>query len=190
MRKIVYLFLLMLLCTHPGKAQLLKPGSVSAEFSDNLNKIVLAFRTNFHQIQGDALPPEAETDVYRSNVSLPGSIQTFIYRFHSVIDTTASWQALMFQGDNYTDALKAYKNTSRLLNKSRLMFPGKSPVGFSGKLNEPDVNVAFANSSFKLDIDDPAYVRFYAEIEMVNTGFDSWEVHLNLHNKKADTEKY
>jgi hypothetical protein len=121
---------------------------------------------------------------------LPGSLSTVIYRFHSRVDTTASWQATMFQGDTYAEALKAYRNTSRLLNKCRLTLPGSSSVGFSGKLNEPQPNITFASSSFKLNTGDPAYAKFCAEIEMVNTGFDSWEVHLNLHNKKDDSEKY
>ena len=162
----------------------------SSQFSENLNKVVCDFRNNYYDIQGDALSAEAETDVYKSSISLPGSVNSFIYRFHSKVDTTASWQSIMFQGDTYAEAVKAYKNTSRLLNKCRLTLPGSSPVGFSGKLNEPEPNITFASSSFKLNTEDAAYAKFYAEIEMVNTGFDSWEVHLNLHNKKEDTEKY
>lgn len=162
----------------------------SPQFSENLNKVVCDFRNNFHHIQGDALTPEGEMDIYKSSVSLPGSINTVIYRFHSKVDTTASWQAIMFQGENYAEALKVYKNTSRLLNKCQLTLPGSGPVGFSGKLYEPEPNITFTSSAFKLNTDDAAYAKFYAEIEMINTGFDSWEVHLNLHNKKEDTEKY
>lgn len=180
----------MLLFIHAGKTQVLKSLLPSPQFSESLNKVVSDFRYNFYNIQGAALTSEREMDLYKSNVSLPGSINTVIYRFHSKQDTTASCQAIMFKGENYAEALRTYKNISRLLNKCRLTLPGNSPAGFKGKLKEPDPNISFASSSFKLNTNDVAYVKFFAEIEMINTGLDSWEVHLNLHNKKEDMEQY
>lgn len=189
MRKILSCLAVMLLLT-TGNAQIFKSALQSLQFSENLNKVVLDFRNNFYRIQAEALTTEGEKEVYRSSISLPGSVSSVIFRFNSRVDTTASWQATMFEGDTYSDALKAYRNTSRLLNKCRLTLSANNAVGFSGKLNEPSPNLTFASSSFKLNTEDPAYAKFCAEIEMVNTGFDSWEVHLNLHNKKDDSEKY
>ncbi len=188
MRKILSLFVAMLFL--PGsKAQILHTPITSLQFSENINKVVCDFKNNFYNIQGDQLPGEPQMDVFKSNVSVPGAIHTYVFRFHSKKDNSPAWQAIMFQGESYSEAMKSYKNTSRLLNKLRVTLPGSSPVGFSGKLNDPDPNITFAGSSFKLNSEDPAYVKFYAEIEILNTGFDSWEVRLNLHNKKEHTEK-
>jgi hypothetical protein len=189
MRKIACLLVLITSFSLSVQSQLLKTTLPASQFSENLNKVVTDFKRNYYGIQGEALSPSGETDIFRSNVTLPGSVSSVILRFHSKLDTTASWQAIMFQGEAYDQALKAYRNTSRLLNRSRVNLSGSSPVGFSGKLNEPEANVTFASSSFKLDTEDPYYAKFYAEIEMINTGFDSWEVRLNLHNRKADTEE-
>lgn len=188
MRKIACLAVLIIF-SNSVRSQLVKNPLPASQFSESLNKVVTDFRTNYRGIQGEPLSPEGETDVFRSNVKLPGSVSSVILRFHSKIDTTASWQAVMFQGDTYEKALKAYRHTSRLLNRSRVNLTGNTPVGFSGKLNEPEANVTFASSAFKLDTEDPHYSKFYAEIEMVNTGFDSWEVRLNLHNRRADVDE-
>lgn len=190
MTKFFSFLISVLLCTHAGKSQVIKSIFPPSQFSESINVVVCDFKNNFYHIQGEPMIPQEEMDVYKSNISLPGSINTVIYRFHSKIDTTASWQTIIFQGENYANALKAYKNTSRLLNKCRISLPGNGPVGFTGKLNEPEPNVTFAGSSFKLNTDDVAYAKFFADIEIVNTGFDSWEVRLNLHNKKEDFEKY
>jgi hypothetical protein len=184
------LSILFLVSVHICNGQILKSLTPSPGFSENLNKVVQDFTYNYRRIQAEQLPSMQDMDVYRSSVTLPGSVQSVIYRFHSKADTSASWQAIMFQGEEYGQAVKAYKNTCRLLNKSRLTLSGNGNIGFSGKINEPEEGLSFSSSSFRLNCGDMAYQKFEAEIELVNTGFSNWEVHLNLHNKKPDTDGY
>jgi hypothetical protein len=190
MRKFLYFLTAMFLCVGILNAQSLKSVLPASQFSDNLNKVVTDFKNNYYKIQGEELTPEGNMNVYRANISILGSVNSVIYRFSSKLDSTASYQALMFQGEIYEEAMKAYKNTSRLLNKSRLTVGVQTAIGFSGQYIEPEPTVAFANSSFKLNSTDPVYSNFYAEIEMVNTGFQNWEVRLNLHSKKKDDEDF
>ena len=128
-------------------------------------------------------------DVYESTVLIPGASHCVICRFHSKEDTTASWQGTMYAGDNYNEAVKIYKNTCRLVDKSSVNIQGNTATGFTGKMESPDANIRFVSSSYKLRLKDPAYDKFYAEIELVNMNFDQWEVHLNLLQKKDDAEK-
>jgi len=188
MRKILSI-LGMLVITHASYAQLLKTLLPSPKFSENLNKIVSDFSHNFHNIQGEEIDKAQDRDMFNSLVTLPGSVSTIIYRFHSAKDTTASWQATMFKGDSYAEAVKAYKNTSRYLNKCRVTVPDNVNAGFNGKLQEPDANLTFAVSTFTLNTDAEAYKDFLAEVEMVNIKYGEWEVHLSLHNKKPDNLK-
>ena len=132
--------------------------------------------------------PQAGMEVYQSQVSLPGAAHCAIYRFHSKIDTTASWQAIMYDGDNYDEAVKAYKNTYRMVNKSRIKWIDKSIASFVGEMEKPAENIAFATTQLQLNVSDPRYKNFFAEIEMTS-GYNGWEVHLNLHAKKDDTEQ-
>ncbi len=190
MRKFLCSTLAIFLFCMAGASQGISLNSASSNFSEILGKAVADFRYNFVNIQGASAGKEGNVDTYESSILLPGASQTLIYRFNSDNDTSASWQATMFRGETYAEALKAYRNTIRLLNKCRLRFPGDLTVGFSGKFVEPDPNIMFANSAFRLNTSEPAYARFFAEIEMLNTGFDSWEVHLSLHNRKPDVDRY
>ena len=92
----------------------------------------------------------------------------------------------MFKGESYSEALKAYKNTSRFLNRCRVAVPGNANAGFNGKLQEPGANLTFAVSTFTINTDAEAYKDFLAEVEIINLNYGEWEVHLSLHNKKPD----
>lgn len=189
MKKTTLLLLLFLCAHHITQAQFYKSLLPSEAFSDSLALIVQDFKKNFSGIQGSQLPPQGEMDVYRSKVGVPGALHCAIYRFHSVEDTTASWQAIMYEGDSYEAAVKAYKNTFRQLKKSRMKWVDKSIISFMGDLEEPDENVRFTITSLRLNIIDVPYRSFFGEVELTST-YEGWEVHLNLHNKKNDAERY
>ncbi len=188
MKKHVNLLLLLLCCMHCCQAQLFKPNPSNAAFADSISIIVRDFQTNYANITGVQLIPQGEMDVYRATVTIPGSLHSAIYRFHSVIDTTASYQAIFYEGENFEDAVKVYKNIYRQLTKSKIKWADKRSVSFIGEMETPDENLRFMVTQLKLNIDDLAYERFYGEIELSGT-YDGWEVHLNLHSKKDDSEK-
>ena len=189
MRKNFLLPLAILFIHTNTKAQLYKPLATSTAFTESLTSITQDFQNNFYRIQGKQLPSQEDMDVYESAVSIPGAKHCVIYRFHSKEDTTASWQGTMYEGDNYNEAVKVYRNTCRSVDKSNIKLQGGASTGFAGKTELPDANLRFVSSSFKLKLKDPVYDKFYAEVELVNINFDQWEVHLNLLNKKDDEDK-
>ncbi len=170
-------------------AQLLKIATPSPAFTESLSRITENFRNNYYQVQGELISSQEDMDTYKSSVMVPGAKHCVIYRFHSTVDTTASWQGLMYEGDSYNDAIKIYKNTCKLVDKSQIKLTGTTAAGFSGKMENPDAGLRFVSSSYQLNSKDPAYNRFYAEVELVNINFDQWEVHLNLQHKKDDVDK-
>ncbi len=190
MRKTIILPLALLFTCTGIKAQFPKPGAASQAFSESLTKITEDFRSNYYHIQGEQLPSGDDMDIFRSTVQVPGAKHAAILRFHSKIDSSASWQALMYEGDDYKEALKVYKSTCKHVDNSRLKLQDKAATGFSGKMDEPDANLRFVSSVYTLKIDDPAYEKFYAEVEMVNISFDLWAVRLNLQSKKPDADRY
>ena len=187
MRKTLSLAMLFLLPVFNLSAQLIR--ATPPVFSENLAKITQAFRNNYYSIQGEQLPSQDDMDTYRSNVSMPGAKQALIYRFHSKVDTTASWQCLLYAGDNFREALKAYKNACRDVNRTKVILGDNAAATYKGKIEEPEEGLRFVSSIFILNTKDPPYEKFYAEVEIVNLNFDQWEVHLNLQSKKDDTEK-
>lgn len=185
MRKNFFALLLLLLCTNFCKAQFYKSLLPSPEFSSALEKIVLDFRLNFSTIQGDSLTNEGEAEMYESTVKLPGASECFIYKYHSKADTTASWQAIMYKGDNYKEASRIYENVFRQVKKTQVRWVDKSMVGFTGEMEKPTEELKFSVSTLHFSLDDKRYKNFEADVEMVST-YNGWEVHLNLQTKHPD----
>ena len=157
-------------------------------FSDALEKIVLDFRLDYKTIQGERVLQENEHESYVSAVNLPGAKECVISRYHSKLDTTASWQAVMYQGESYSDAVRAYKNLFRLVKKSQMRWIDRSAVNFVGEMDEPKEDVGFAVTILGLDVNDKRYDHFVAEIELSGADAD-WSVKLNLHKKRDDRDE-
>ncbi len=153
----------------------------SPEFTSALEKIILDFRADYRNIQG-ALIDKGAVDVFESTIKLPGTDDCKILRFHSAKDTTAAWQAIVYNGDDYNEAVKAYQNTFRLVKKSSIKWIDRSSVSFSGQLETPRESVRFTTSTLTLQLEDKRYEHFEAQVELLST-FDGFEVHLNLHKK-------
>jgi hypothetical protein len=111
-----------------------------------------------------------------------------IYRFNSIEDSTASWQAVLFKGESYAEASKIYRNTFKAVQRTRINTDMLS-AGFMGKLEAPTEDLRFTSSTLRLGTHDANYKNYVAEVEMVNN-YDGWEVHLNMHYKRNDDQKY
>jgi hypothetical protein len=174
---------LVLIC----KAQLGKPVKQEGAFSTSLSAIVIDFKNNFLHIQSNELAGASATNTYTSTICLPDALHCTIERYSSEEDKSANWQALLFAGENYQDALRIYKNVFKLVRTSVISGIDDKPVGFIGAMEKPDENIRFTVSTLRLSALDKRYKDFIASIEL-NNNIQGWEVTLNLYRKKADTE--
>lgn len=166
-----------------GFAQIWKSLLPSPQFTKALESIVLDFRLDYKTIQGNLVESLGQQEIYESAVKLPGTEDCRILRFHSETDTTACWQAVVYSGESYKEAVRAYENTVRLVKKSSMRWIDRSDMKFSGELVSPREDLRFTTSILVLNLDDPRYRDFRAEIELVSTNIDRWEVQLNLAKK-------
>lgn len=188
MKKTFLVFIFFVICVTVTNAQFYKSFLPSGAFTDSLQKIVSSFADNYYSIQGDMISSAEDGDTYVSDMSVPGAKNTVIYRFHSTRDTTASWQATLYKGEDFKEAAKIYKNTFRYVSKAHLTKSGYT-ISFAGFMEDPNESLRFTSSVLKADSGNNAYKKYVAEVEIVNS-FTGWEVHLNLHNKKDDRDKY
>lgn len=187
MRKFFFLFLLILISANFCKAQFYKSALPSSEFSNALEKIVLDFRVNFSSILGNSLTEQTDADTYESIAKLPGARECVIYKYHSKADTTASWQGIMYKGDNYKEAARIYENVFRLVKKTHVKWIDKSILNFNGEMEKPAEELRFTVSTLRFSLEDKRYRNFEADVEMIST-YDGWEVHLNLQTKHPDDQ--
>jgi hypothetical protein len=179
MKKTFFLILLFVASIFTSRAQFYKTYLPSSEFSDSLSKIVKDFKNNFNLIQGKEMIPQPEMNTYQSKTTLPDALHCSIFRYHSIRDTSASWQAIFYDGENYKDAYRIYKDIFNQLKKCKIKIDDKNDNAFIGDFGKPKESVRFTSSSLKLNSNDIIYRNFFADLELTNT-YDGWEVQLNL----------
>jgi len=169
-------------------SQFIKTVLPTPQFANALEKIVLDFRFGYHTIQIDStMLTQGEYDTYNTTVSLPGSTDNEIMRFHSKKDSTAAFQAVFYEGDDYDEAVKAYKNCVLMIRKSRMKWFDNRPLTFSGKDVDPDPSVSFATSTLLLNVYDKRYENFCAEINLQRY-LTGWQVMASFHTRHSDME--
>ncbi len=188
MRKLLTLSIALLLIQTSSHAQPINNTSPEDQFSAIIARVVENYQTNYGNIQGAALPADDDRDIFQSTIKLPGATQCVIYRFHSVEDTTASWQAILFSGEDFKEASRIYKNTFRQLKQARFK-EGMTQHSLKGEMVAPTESLRFTTSILRPSGETAIYKNFIAEIEMINT-VDGWIVQLNLHSRKDDNKRY
>ena len=188
MQKFLIISAAMLMFSNASKSQLLNKVLPPGEFSQSVSTIVENYSNNYHQIQGGSLPADEDRDIFLSTIQLPGTSNCVIYRFHSVEDTTASWQAVLYSGEDYKEAVKAYKNSFRQIRQTKFNI-GITKVSFEGDLELPGESLRFTSSILRPAVTAGIYKNFIAEVEMLNS-IEGWTVKLSLHSRKADAERY
>jgi hypothetical protein len=169
-------------------AQQTKPVSADAAFSDALNKVVQDFTSNFIHIQGAKMPADVDAETYKSKVCVPAALGCKIMRYRSVEDKSASWQAGLYDGESFEEALKLYKKIFSQIKKTAVRGVATSAAGFDGKMETVDENVGFAVSTLRLKTTNKAYKDLVAEVE-ITSNYSGWEVRLNVYTKKLIVEE-
>lgn len=188
MRKFLTLAIALLSSPCVMQAQMLRKVLPTSAFSAAVCKVIENFQNNYGSIQGAPLPPEGDRDIFISTVSVPGASRCVIYRFHSVEDTTASWQGTLYTGEDFREAAKIYKSTYKHLQQSTFNEAG-AQNGLEGEFIQPTESLRFTTSILRPAKESTIYKNFIAEVEMVNT-LDGWTVQLNLHARKDDDKRY
>ena len=156
-------------------------------FSKAIESVLLEFPNNYRNITGPLIDAYAEFEHYASTVVFPGAESCIIGKYHSVRDTTASVQALMFRSENFEDAAKQYKALFRQLKSSEVKMVDGSNLYLNGQLEAPKEEADFIVSTLTFGTIDRRYKEFKVELEMLYK-LDEWIINLNMVTRKKDSE--
>lgn len=165
-----------------------KSTAADAAYSDALNKIVFDFPSNFTHIQGSKMPADIDADAYTSKICIPAALGCKVMHYHSEQDKSASWQAGLYEGESFEDALKVYKKTFAQIKKTTVKGIDPANTAFEGKMENIDESVGFATSTLRLKTKNKTYKPLVAEVEMLSN-YTGWEVRLNIYTKKLMEEE-
>ena len=187
MKKIMFAFVALLVAA-AASAQTRFTSVREESFSKVMETVVHDFPKNFRSITGDLLVEQPETDDYASLVLLPGSSECVITRYHSMEDTTASWQAKMFRSEDFKEASQQYNELYKKLKNCYLRLVDGSIVYMNAEWEAPTEEKPFVMSTFRLDCGDERYKEMKIDLEMVYQ-FPEWVININVSGKKDDSLK-
>ena len=165
------------------------PVKTDSVFFGAIDSVLQDFPQNLRNIAGDTLLQEGEVDRFASKVKLPGALTCIISRYHSNIDTTPSWQAKMYEDEDYSKAADQYHRLFRLLKKCYVQLSDGSIARLEGEWEAPREDVAFASSSFHIDSPVWRYRKVKVDIELVYRLSD-WVVNINIMSKEEDDKDW
>jgi hypothetical protein len=150
-----------------------------------IDSVLRDFPNNLRNITGDLVLAQGEFENYASTVALPGAESCIITRWHSTEDTTASWQAQMYKGQDFTEASRLYRESFRHLNGCYLKLVDGSKFFLAGDWEPAKEEAPFTTSTFRVQTGDERYQEVKVEVELVYLITD-WAVHVNVVSKKRD----
>jgi hypothetical protein len=157
------------------------------EFPAAIDTILRDFRFNLRHITGELLLAQGEFENYASLIAVPDAENCIVTKYHSTEDTTASWQAMMFSGGEYGEAVRKYQSLYRQLQTCYVQLADSSVFYLEGVWEPAREGVAFTTSTLRLRMGDPQYKEVKVELELVYQLAD-WAVNINIVSKKRDDE--
>lgn len=158
------------------------PGFVKA-----IETILSDFPYNYKHITGELVEATGDWQQFASTVTIPGAENCLIGQYHSELDTTASWQALMFRGETFSQAAATYKRLYRQLKQCHLRMVDGSVFYLDGDYEEAAEEMDFVTSALQIHTADERFREFKIELEMLYK-MDEWVVNINMVSKKKDSE--
>ena len=169
---------------HPS---ILPDSAFQSAFSAAIEAVLHDFPANLQHITGELVMAEGEIENFASTVSPPGAMGCIITRYHSVVDTTASWQARMSSHEDFGKAAGAYHDLYKRLTNCYLRLPDSTLIFLKGRWEPARESISFTTSTLRLDTGDPRYRDVKVELELLYQVSD-WLVNINIVSKRGDDE--
>ena len=187
MKKLTNLLLAVMVMSLSVHAQFKMDKDPSPAFIKAVETILGDYPYNYRHITGELVEATGDWHQYASTVTLPGSESCLIGVYHSALDTTASWQALMFRSETFNKAASAYKRLYQQLKHCRLKMVDGSVYYLDGDYEEATEDLDFITSALKIQTADERFREFHVELELLYK-LDEWVVNVNMVSKKKDDE--
>ena len=155
----------------------------SPSVKPDVEKVARDYYQNFNNIKGDTLMQTAGTIEFQSKIIPAGSLESTITKYSD--PNSYSWQAIMFQTEDFKEAVSKYKQYYRQLNGANLTFYDRTSSKLTGPYDVPDEDRSFASSILELDSKKHDLQLFKVEVAL-NYSFPQWTVKIMVYEKIAD----
>ncbi|HRN73885.1 MAG TPA: hypothetical protein PLM81_12210 [Ginsengibacter sp.] len=183
MKPVFFLFTIFFFFQTSAQRVITKKSTINS----SLNEVIVDYFKNFSNAKGDTLSVMPNFIAFNSKISLPGALSCTIKKY--ALPDTYSWEAFLFETEDYVLASEQYKKFFQQLNNGRFTPDGTTPHLLKGKMDVPSEQRTFASSHLKFDA--PANVsrlkNFMVDLELTYH-LPDWQIRLYLYEKLPDDE--
>ena len=182
MKKIIFTFFIFQVISASAQPRLILK-KTSTTLKPIVEQVARDYYQNFNNIKGDTLNQTENTIEFTSKVAPADAISTSITKYINPYSYT--WEATMFQTENYDEAVEKYKEYYKQLNGCKLTFYDKTSYKLLGGYDIPDESRAFASSILQLDPVNYDLELFKVEVGLTYS-LPEWTVKVMIYEKIAD----
>ena len=150
-----------------------------------LNGVMQDYFRHFEKSKGDSLSASAWATTFESRIKLPGALSCMITEYS--LPGTYSWEAIMYEGEDYKAAGKKYNQYFRELNNSKFTPNGFEQFVLKGEYDAPDEDRGFASSVLQLEAPRKSWDHFFINVEM-QYQFPNWVIKISMYEKVPDKD--
>lgn len=151
----------------------------------DIQKVARDLYEGFDNIRGDTLRYSTNIITFESKVVPVGAKECIVLKHP--YPNSYSWQATMFESDDFDEAIAKYKSYYKQLFGSMIRFYDNTSYKLIGEYDTPDESRAFASSMLKLDEPSANVKAFKIKIGL-NYSFPEWAVTILVYEKMADED--
>lgn len=177
----VCLFATLSICGQPKLPKIKNAKSIKPD----IEKVVRDYYQQFHNITGDTLMRSTNSIEFKSKLLPIGAVKSSITKF--IDPRSLTWQAVMFQSENFNEAITKYKQYYRQLNGAKLNIGVNSIYKLVGEYDTPDEGRGFAATILELEGNEDDLQQFKIEISL-NYSLPEWTVKILVYEKVADED--
>ncbi len=159
---------------------------ISSSIKPDIEKVAGDYFDHFDHIKGEVISETVSTIEYASKVLPLGASESSITQIKSV-PNNFSWQANMFNSEDYKEAAEKYKQIYNELNGASYNMHNNRLWRFKGSYDSPDDNRAFASSILEPDKSGQYMEKLKIEVAL-NYSFPEWTVKILIYEKESDED--
>ena len=167
-------------------AQSPTPPKQESSVKQDVGMVTHDYYNDFSHIIGDTLESYGSTIEFQCKVVPQGATQSTIQEIKGQ-KNAYSWQATLFQTDDFKEAVEAYHKLFHQLNGADYPIFTKEKWRFSGDYDTPDESRAFASSILEPVAPTPQLKQLKIEIAL-NYTMPEWTVKLLVYEKQSDAD--
>jgi hypothetical protein len=181
--KLTALFSVFVYFTSSAQIRIPVPGSIK----NDVQKIVSEYPQNFQSIRGEVLNQNPQSTEYLSLLKVGDAKECVITKYSSGAKAIYSWQALMFNSEDFEAAAKKYKWLYNQL-KGMNVYYIKDQYTLRGAYDEAEESKKFASSVLTLTSPPGPLKKLKVEASL-QFEFPEWKVSLLVYEKEREDDE-